>query len=263
MKGFISLILIIITIIVAKYFIAKHDIEIARRDAPNTAYIQPDNVKEGPIISFNFDDGFLSAFNKGIPIIEEAGFKTTHYIISRMVGDVGYMTRKDILQLQVKGHEIGAHTLTHANLPNIPLEDAREEIFRSKKEIFDMGVARIETFAYPNGNFNESVVDLVKQAGFSGARITNPGLNDKTIDPYKLYYSGINSEVSFEAVKKVIDSVIAEKKWLIMVFHRVGESGYENVSPDFLQKIVDHVKEKNVPVVTTTQGLSIMKNISK
>lgn len=227
------------------------------------AYFPVPNIAEGPIITFNFDDGYESAYKLGVPIMEASGFKTSHYIVINRMGEKGYMSRRQVLDLQTRGHEIGAHSLTHTILTEMSLAKARKEIFESKAELLDLGVTKIATFVYPDGYFNNDVVNLVKEAGYSGARITNPGLNDQITNPYELLYLGMNSEISFDKVRQTIDEVITKKKWLIMVFHKIGESGYENVSADFVQRTVDYVREKKVPVVTTAQGLFIVKNIPR
>ncbi len=212
-------------------------------------------------MSLNFDDGYESAYKLGIPVVEAAGFKSTNYIFISGIGDPGYMGLDEIRDLQRRGHEIGAHSRTHRRLTEISLEEAREEIFGSKEDLQDKGIVRLVTFSYPEGFWNKNIIELVKEAGFTGARITNPGLNDKETNPYELYYFGMNASTTFETVKQKVDEAVREKKWLIMVFHKIDESGFENVSSDLLQKTVDLVGEKQIPVVTNAQGLFVLENI--
>ncbi len=228
---------------------------------PSPAYFPLSNVTEGPIISFNFDDGFSSVFDVGMPILDKAGFISSHYIVINRIGESGYMNIDQIIDIQKRGHEIGAHSRTHNILTAMSEDDAYDEISGSKKDLLKEGIARVDTFVYPDGYFNDEIVSLVKKAGYLGARITNPGLNDSASDPYRLLYLGMNSEITFEKVKEKIDQTLLEKKWLIMVFHRIGETGFENVSADLLEQTVNYVREKNVPVVTNAQGLFILKNI--
>ena len=257
----VAILLIAVSIIVFLGFMYINKSKPAISSEPSRAYSPAPNISHGPIISFNFDDGFTSAYTIGMPILEAYGFKSSHYIVINRIGEKSYMTRRQILDLQDRGHEIGAHSRTHEKLTEMSLSKARREILGSKEDLIKKGVVKISTFVYPDGYFNDEIAKLVEESGYSGARITNPGLNDITTDPYKLFYLGMNSEISFETVKIKIDEAIEKKKWLIMVFHRIDEVGFENVSSELLQKTVDYVKEKNVPVVTTTQGLFILRNI--
>jgi peptidoglycan/xylan/chitin deacetylase (PgdA/CDA1 family) len=253
-------ILVIANLIYAYFFFGSTP-EVIPEKVVSAAYLPVANLTEGPMVTFNFDDGYRSAFAVGMPILESAGFKTTHYIVHNRIAQWGYMDHAEILQLQSNGHEIGAHSLTHSILTELPLEEARKEIVGSMEELHNMGIVKVSSFSYPDGYFSDAIANLVKEAGYTSARITNPGLNDKTTDPYTLLYLGMNAETSFDTVKQKIDEAIEKKKWLIMVFHKVDESGYENVTSDFLQKTVDYIKENQVPVVTTTQGLYVLGNI--
>jgi peptidoglycan/xylan/chitin deacetylase (PgdA/CDA1 family) len=68
--------------------------------------------------------------------------------------------------------EVGAHTLTHADLSAVSLDTAREEIEGSKKWLEDVCGETIDVFCYPKGRYTPAVRDLVQGAGYKGARTT-------------------------------------------------------------------------------------------
>lgn len=72
-----------------------------------------------------------------------------------------------------KRHEIGAHTLTHPNLTDISIENAKQEICGSKSYLEESLGHEINTFCYPRGRFNEEIKQIVKKCGFIGARTCN------------------------------------------------------------------------------------------
>ena len=219
---------------------------------------------DGPWISFNFDDGFESAYQNALPIMNVAGFKTTQYIITGVIGVKDYVTVEELYDMQLHGHEIGSHTQTHSNLVHLSLDQAQNEIFDSKKDLFDLGISAT-TFSYPNGSVNPAIENLVKEAGFVGARITKPGFNDATTDPYLLWYFGVNESTTFPIIQHEIDRAVKNKKWLILVFHRIDESPgayYENVSHEIVQQIVDYVNQNHIRVVTNAQGLQMLREKS-
>lgn len=60
----------------------------------------------------------------------------------------------------------GAHTVNHEMLDQVSLQKAREEITKSREDIeHNLGV-KVSTFAYPNGNYTESVQNILKEFGF-------------------------------------------------------------------------------------------------
>src|SRR5215831_3789473 len=74
----------------------------------------PAPMREG-VVSINFDDGYESAYEIGLPIVQHGGFTTTQFIVTKFVGKPGYVTMGQVLAMQNSGHEIGDHTRTHPN----------------------------------------------------------------------------------------------------------------------------------------------------
>ncbi len=71
-----------------------------------------------------------------------------------------------------KHHEIGAHTITHRNLPDLTQEEQWTEISDSKKILEKKLNIKIQSFCYPRGKFNKTTVKLVSDAGFTYGRTT-------------------------------------------------------------------------------------------
>jgi peptidoglycan/xylan/chitin deacetylase (PgdA/CDA1 family) len=85
----------------------------------------------------------------------------------------------DVKKMNGNVINFGAHTVTHTILTNSKLEDAMCEISGSKEIIEDYLGSDIDTFSYPNGtydDFNCSIANLVKKAGFTCAVTTIPSL---------------------------------------------------------------------------------------
>jgi peptidoglycan/xylan/chitin deacetylase (PgdA/CDA1 family) len=80
------------------------------------------------------------------------------------------MTWDEVRTMRQAGMLIGAHTLTHPNLPSLPPAEAQAEIVGSKRMLEEQIDAPILHFAYPNGrglsHFNDAVKEIVRQAGF-------------------------------------------------------------------------------------------------
>jgi hypothetical protein len=74
-----------------------------------------------------------------------------------------------------RNFEIGSHTVTHRYLTQIPLGEAIYEIVDSKIILEDKYDQNITKFAYPRGYANETLVQAVKDAGYTYARSTEIG----------------------------------------------------------------------------------------
>ncbi len=96
------------------------------------------------------------------------------------------MTQEEILAWVDAGYEIGAHTMTHCNLSEVPLDVARREIFESKKVLENLIGRPVRHFCYPYGGFNTEVRDLVIEAGFETATTCEMGFNLPDTDKFAL-----------------------------------------------------------------------------
>ena len=213
-------------------------------------------------VSLNFDDGWLSAYTNAMPILNAAGFKTDQYIVTDYLTDnyPGYVKPSQVLDMQAHGHVIGAHTRTHPDLTLLSSSQQQEEIAGSRQDLLALGAQPINTFAYPLGAYNDTVIQQVKNAGFVGARSSNGGLNDKKTSPYILNRISMENTTTFDQVKSNIDKALSEKKWVILLFHEVNTSGHRySVTPALLQQIVDYLKQKGIVPISNEQGLAKMK----
>ena len=95
-----------------------------------------------------------------------------------------------VREMHEMGMTIGAHTMTHPNLPNAGPADAWLEISGSKARLErELGVAPT-MFSYPNGGaeryLTPEVASLVRQAGFEASTTSRNGFAGPASDLYAL-----------------------------------------------------------------------------
>lgn len=149
-------------------------------------------------IAITFDDGFVSNLDAAVPVLREFGARAINYLVADRIGKhsdweavEGGEARPLMDEAQVRdwlaaGNWIGAHTCNHPRLSKIPRAQAREEIFASKKKLEDQFGRPMEHFAYPFGDYDNAVVEMVREAGFQTACTMDRGVNDRTTDPFRL-----------------------------------------------------------------------------
>lgn len=145
-----------------------------------------------------FDDGSLSVWRNALGSLADCGFKAINYLVSDRIGGINdwdtakgeipdaLMDDAHVREWMAAGHEIGAHTRTHPRLSRIPLKQAREEIFGSKKSLEDRFGVPIRHFCYPYGDCSPGVRDLVQEAGYATAVTLVPGVCRAGADPLLL-----------------------------------------------------------------------------
>jgi peptidoglycan/xylan/chitin deacetylase (PgdA/CDA1 family) len=112
---------------------------------------------------------------------------------------------------QLPGHSIGAHTTNHLALPLQNSGVQTEEIAECKRRLEQIVDARVNSFAYPYGEYSKQIVDLVREAGFSTAVTVDGRPYLPGAEPFLL--------PRFEVSGSRCDSF---EPWLDRVFHYRG-----------------------------------------
>ena len=97
------------------------------------------------------------------------------------------MSRDELAAVaRVPGVEIGAHTVSHSCLADLPPESQREEIGASKATLEAICDTQVKVFSYPHGSLSARTPAVVKSLGFSCACMSNDGMFTSRGDPYRI-----------------------------------------------------------------------------
>jgi peptidoglycan/xylan/chitin deacetylase (PgdA/CDA1 family) len=88
------------------------------------------------------------------------------------------------------------HTRFHPMLQQCTEAEAWEEVAGSKRELEALLGRECRHFSYPNGDYFDREVELVRRAGFASARTVDLGWTHAESDPYRLKIFGISDDVS-------------------------------------------------------------------
>ena len=138
------------------------------------------------LVMFTFDDAYADIATNALPILERFGFSGAIYAITGKLANslawdgMQVMTQEQLLYWASRGFEIGAHTRTHPDLTLLPDSAITEEVRGSKSDLVQAGL-ELCSFAYPYGNYNRRVRDLLEDI-FQIALTCDQGLNDVNTD---------------------------------------------------------------------------------
>ena len=139
-------------------------------------------LTRSPIVTTSWDDGH-SLDMRLAGILDKYNIRGTFYITRNYLKM--RLTDTEIVELS-KRHEIGAHTITHPVLPEIPLPEAEREIHESKLWLENLLGSEVSMFCYPYGCYDESIVNAVRKAGFRGARTVKRFRIARPSNPYEM-----------------------------------------------------------------------------
>ncbi len=100
------------------------------------------------------------------------------------------LTWSQLETMRDMGMTIGAHTMTHPNLPSAGLKDATEEIVGAKERLESKLGVDVTMFSYPNGGveryYTRDLQRVVREAGYEAATTSLNGIAGSTSDPFAL-----------------------------------------------------------------------------
>ena len=89
-----------------------------------------------------------------------------------------------------------SHTRFHPILTTCDDAECEDEIFASRPEVERFSGRTCGHFSYPNGDYTDREIQMVKRAGYRSARTTDFGWNGVNTDPYRLRISGVSDDAS-------------------------------------------------------------------
>lgn len=127
-------------------------------------------------VILTFDDGYRDFYTDVFPILKKYQVKAVAFIVYDFLDKPNNLTTWQLKEISnSKLVEIGAHTMNHVYLKDLPLKRVEYEITESKKYLERLLSINIVSFAYPYGAFNDQAIRIVKEAGFRIATTTIDG----------------------------------------------------------------------------------------
>ena len=126
-------------------------------------------------VVLTFDDAWADNHTNALGPLSQHHLPATLYVPSRLLGQPGYMTRTQLLEMDDAGVTIGAHSRTHPDLRVCGPEELKREVRGSKEDLEDLLAKPVTSFAYPTGLTDARVHAAVVAAGYASAVTTRPG----------------------------------------------------------------------------------------
>jgi peptidoglycan/xylan/chitin deacetylase (PgdA/CDA1 family) len=126
-------------------------------------------------VILTFDDAWADNHTNALGPLSRYRLPATLYVPSRLLGELGCMTRTQLLEMVAEGIVVGAQSRTHADLRACDPAELDREVPGSKEDLEDLIGQPVTSFAYPAGLLNDRVVAAVSAAGFVTAVTTRPG----------------------------------------------------------------------------------------
>ncbi|MGH7263543.1 MAG: polysaccharide deacetylase family protein, partial [Candidatus Rokuibacteriota bacterium] len=102
----------------------------------------------------------------------------------------------EVAEMSAGGVSFGSHSASHAILTQLEVQELRRELEDSLTELRRRCIDSVPVFCYPNGDYNDRVVEAVAAAGYTGAFTTDFGCETPVPrDLFRLRRIGIHQDI--------------------------------------------------------------------
>ena len=221
-------------------------------------------------VALTFDDGFKGFYDYAFPVLEKYNIKGTFFVNSANLVNKGQVLKdrygywEDFLQMAVAGHEIGSHSVSHANLTTLSGVALHNELANDKVVIESkIPVQKCLTHAYPYCQNNQQVRDTASNY-FLAARQCNSVANNWSLTSND--WMGVNSNLltwgtsrsltnetnlAIQTQNEIVNQLVTTGKFGVYCIHEVipfdklnTTTSYEPCTTEWLDKICNFLNDR-------------------
>lgn len=211
-----------------------------------------------PMVSLEFDDGWLGAYQYGLPVFESFGYKPTQYIITGSVDQPEYMSKAQVIDWSNRAY-IGSHTVSHPELPTLTKTQITNQLTNSKNYLQNLTGKPVNLFVTPYCEANGTVTTVAKTLYKSLRNCDSPVNTAANFDRYNLQSFIVLSTTTDAELLSYINQAKATNGWLILVWHEVTPGtpiDKYGINQEVLRHQLQLVKDSGIYVTNTEAALN-------
>jgi len=158
-----------------------------------------------PLI-LSFDDGHQDHFTTVLPLLQEAGFTATFFIISERADlrDPQHLNREQVAAMAAAGMEMGSHSRSHRDLAGRDRDLLVYELLGSRESLQAWTGVAPQALAWPYGSFDSLAMQVAAEAGYRMAVSTRAGLLHSSDQRFDLARLRINRDLTLRGLEALL-----------------------------------------------------------
>ena len=241
------------------------------------------------LVVLTFDDRSKTWINFVAPLLKQYNFGATFYIteapwLGYYKDEQYWITWEELCQLHEMGFEIGNHSDTHPDFPELSKKEIIAELKAIERACEKHGIPRPNTFSYPAASHNRKSVEVLKEKGYLFARrgispeysaatfrncrgpVYDPQEDhpllipssfvwgskfgpDSTSDKEIFHIGGTEYGSEFEDLVETIE-LARDGKIVVLTFHGIPDYyTHASTDPDIFEKILKYLHDQKCTVI--------------
>lgn len=181
-----------------------------------------------PLLALTFDDGpQVEATTEVLDILQQAGVVGTFFLVGERVAECPEIARR----IQAEGHEIGNHSYSHANLPQLESAQAIEaEIARTQVVIQQVVGVEPRLFRAPFLAHDARVHQALERLQLSSINASCSSKDWQPGQTREQIYHKVTSEVQAGGIVLMHDWPVGTRQALSEIIHQLQSRGFRLVT---------------------------------
>jgi peptidoglycan/xylan/chitin deacetylase (PgdA/CDA1 family) len=190
-------------------WLARNDYHVIRL-AQLQAFLEGKQALPKRSVVITFDDGYESVYRHALPVLRKYNFPATLFVYNDFIGAGDALSWAQLQELSASGLvSVQAHSKTHRNLIERSTGETDERYrqmleleARAPREAIERKLSGpVRHYAYPYGDANEAVLDVLGRQQYLLGVTVNPGGNPFFAQPLMLRRTMIYGDHDLEAFK--------------------------------------------------------------
>lgn len=152
-----------------------------------------------PSTLLTFDDGWSGTLDLAVPVLRKFAAEATVFITTNLLSTRGFLHANELQHLPPQ-LQIGSHCRTHRFLNELPNDQIREELAKSKAELERLSGRLVDSVAIPNGAIDDRVRDIAHELGYALIFTSEAHINSLWTGPRSIGRAAIRSTTPCETV---------------------------------------------------------------
>lgn len=139
-------------------------------------------------VLLTFDDAYADLLHDACPVLCERDIPAVAFAVTGQIGGTNVwdsengakslelLDAEGLREIAQRGIEVGAHTVNHRPLTELPVDELDDEIAGAAEMLEQAGLPRPRAFSYPYGHWDAQVAQAVRDAGYEVAFTVDRGI---------------------------------------------------------------------------------------
>ncbi|WP_280152277.1 polysaccharide deacetylase family protein [Piscinibacter sp. XHJ-5] len=190
-------------------WLARNDYHVIRL-AQLLGYLEGRQALPRRSVVITIDDGYESVHRHALPLLRKHGFPATLFVYTDFIGAGDALSWSQLHELAASGLvDVQAHSKTHRNLIERAAGESESQYragleteAKAPRDILERRLpVQVRHYAFPYGDANEAVLDLLAKQHYQLAVTVNPGGNAFFAQPLMLRRTMIFGDSDLESFK--------------------------------------------------------------